>query len=163
MFGINRILFSHSKFPDYGGKTRNSNSMVLGAKFDTVDYHDIMKCLQDLEGSVKELDRGYTKMSHGDVIHRIALIHHRLTQIHPFSDGNGRTSRAFMNKQLTKYGLCPIYIKVEDKGQFFDALNSADKTGDVSELEAILISNIYRTHAEIYTSSWKEKKRRQKQ
>jgi len=65
-----------------------------------------------------------------------------------------------MNKQLTKYGLCPIYIKVEDKGQYFDALNSADKTGDVSELEAILISNIYRTHAEIYTSSWKEKKRR---
>lgn len=42
-----------------------------------------------------------------------------------------------MNKQLTKYGLCPIYIKVEDKNQYFAALNSADKTGDVSELEAI--------------------------
>ena len=162
-FGINRILFSHSKFPDYGGRARNSNSMVLGAKFETVDYHEIMTCLQELEISVKELDRGYKEMSHGEIIHRIACIHHRLTQIHPFSDGNGRTSRAFMNKQLTKYGLCPIYIKVEDKNQYFAALNSADKTGDVSELEAIFISNIYRTHAEIYTSSWKEKKRRQKQ
>jgi len=162
-FGINRILFSHSKFPDYGGRARNSNSMVLGAKFETVDYHEIMTCLQELEISVKELDRGYKEMSHGEIIHRIACIHHRLTQIHPFSDGNGRTSRAFMNKQLTKYGLCPIYIKVEDKNKYFAALNSADKTGDVSELEAIFISNIYRTHAEIYTSSWKEKKGRRKQ
>ena len=162
-FRINRILFSHSKFPDYGGRARNSNSMVLGAKYETVDYHEIMTCLQELEISVKELDRGYKEMSHGEIIHLIACIHHRLTQIHPFSDGNGRTSRAFMNKQLTKYGLCPIYIKVEDKNKYFAALNSADKTGDVSELEAILISNIYRTHAEIYTSSWKEKKRRQKQ
>ena len=55
-----------------------------------------------------------------------------------------------------------IILKVEEKKQYFDALNLADKTGDVSELEAILISNIYRTHAEIYTNSWKEKKRRQK-
>ena len=160
---INLILFSHFKYPEYGGRTRNINSMILGAKFETVDYHEIMTCLQDLEVDVKELDRGYKEMSHGEIIHRIAIIHHRLTQIHPFSDGNGRTSRAFMNKQLTKYGLCPIYIKVEEKKQYFDALNYADKTGDVSELEAILISNIYRTHAEIYTNSWKEKKRRQKQ
>ena len=160
-FVINRILFSHSKYPDYGGRTRNSNSMILGAKFETVDHHEIMTCLQELEVSVKELDRGFREMSHGEIIHRIACIHHRLTQIHPFSDGNGRTSRAFMNKQLTKYGLCPIYIKVEDKDQYFAALNSADKTGDVSELEAILISIIYRTHAEIYTNSWKERKRRQ--
>lgn len=162
-FGINRILFSHARFPEYGGKTRNSNSLVLGAKFETIDYHDIMNCLQCLEVSVKELDRGYKEISHGEIVHHIALIHHKLTQIHPFSDGNGRTSRAFMNKQLTKYGLCPIYIKVEDKGQYFDALNLADKTCDVSELEAILISNIYRTHAEIYTSCWKEKKRRNKE
>lgn len=101
-------------------------------------------------------------MNHRDIIHSIALIHHKLTQIHPFSDGNGRTSRAFMNRQLTRYGLCPIYVKVEDKEQYFSALNIADKTNNVSELESILTSNIYRTHAEIYTNSWKEKKRRQR-
>lgn len=157
-FRINRILFSHSRYPDFGGKTRNCNTMVLGAKFETVDYHEIMDCLQDLEVHVKELDKECKKMCRRELVHRVAFIHHRLTQIHPFADGNGRTSRAFMNKQLTKYGLCPIFIKIEEKKQYFEALNLADKTGDVSELEAILVASIYRTHAEIYTNGWKEKK-----
>lgn len=162
IYRINRILFSHTKYPDYGGKTRNCNTMVIGAKFETVDYHDIMTCLQKLEVFVKALDNGYERMSHVEIIHSIACIHHKLTQIHPFADGNGRTSRAFMNKQLIKYGLCPVYIKVGEKGRYFEALNTADKTGDVSDLEDILICNIYRTHADVYTNSWKEKKRRQK-
>lgn len=159
---INRLLFSHAKYPEYGGKTRNCNTLVIGAKFETVDYHDIVACLQELDVYVKELDTTYKSMSNSEIIHKIAFIHHRLTQIHPFFDGNGRTARAFMNKQLSKYGLCPVYIKVEEKEQYYSALNTADKTGDVSKLEAVLISNIYRTHAEIYTNSWKEKKKRQK-
>lgn len=157
-FTINRILFSHAKHPEFGGKTRSINTMVLGAKIETVDYHEIMHCLQELETHVKELDRDYPRLKHSEIIHRIAFIHHRLTQIHPFPDGNGRTSRAFMNRQLIKYGLCPVYIKIKEKSIYLNALSTADRTNDTTLLESILITNVYRTHAEIYTTSWRERK-----
>jgi Fic family protein len=36
--------------------------------------------------------------SFSDILERAVTIHHRLTQIHPFIDGNGRLSRAIMIK-----------------------------------------------------------------
>ena len=39
--GLNSRLFSYYPNPDYGGGFRQNNTMVLGAKFDTVDYNDI--------------------------------------------------------------------------------------------------------------------------
>jgi Fic family protein len=48
----------------------------------------------------------------------IIRTHHKLTLIHAFSDGNGRTARAFMNVQLVRAGLPPIYIKVEDRSEY---------------------------------------------
>lgn len=63
-----------------------------------------------------------------------------------------------MNRQLIKYGLCPVYITVEEKGMYFDALNKADKNNDVSFLESILIFNIFKTHADIYTVCCETKK-----
>ncbi len=157
-FHINRLLFSHAEFPDYGGRTRNMNTMVLGAKFETSDYHEIMNSLQNLAHDVDELDDGYPEMRNDEILHRVAIIHHKLTQIHPFPDGNGRTARAFMNRQLIKYGLCPVYITIEEKGMYFDALNKADKNNDVSFLESILIFNIFKTHADIYTVCCETKK-----
>lgn len=66
------------------------NTMVLGAKFETSDYHEIMNSLQNLAHDVDELDDGYPEMRNDEILHRVAIIHHKLTQIHPFPDGNGK-------------------------------------------------------------------------
>ena len=51
--------------------------------------------------------------------------HEKLVTIHPFSDGNGRTSRLLMNLLLIKAGYPPVVILPEDKLAYFDALDHA--------------------------------------
>ena len=42
----------------------------------------------------------------------------KFERIHPFQEGNGRTTRAFMNVQLVRAELTPVYIKVEEKTNY---------------------------------------------
>lgn len=42
---------------------------------------------------------------------RAALLHGELVKIHPFIDGNGRTSRLIMNMELMRSGYVPVIIK----------------------------------------------------
>lgn len=42
-----------------------------------------------------------------------AVAHYKLVYIHPFIDGNGRTSRLLMNMILMKNGFPPVSIQVE--------------------------------------------------
>lgn len=72
-------------------------------------------------------------------------IHHRITQIHPFRDGNGRSSRAFLNWMLRKKGLPPIYFKLTEKELYYEALEQADKQGIYSQLLALTIRELFRT------------------
>ena len=50
--------------------------------------------------------------------------HEGLVTIHPFSDGNGRTSRLLMNLLLLKAGFPPVVIRPEDRPAYFDALDA---------------------------------------
>lgn len=48
--------------------------------------------------------------------------HYRLVSIHPFIDGNGRTSRLLMNLILLTAGLSPIIIRPIDRKRYLTAL-----------------------------------------
>jgi len=50
--------------------------------------------------------------------------HEGLVTIHPFSDGNGRTSRLLMNLLLLKSGYPPVVVRPEDRPAYFDALDA---------------------------------------
>lgn len=84
-----------------------------------------------------------------EYVKHVARTHHRITVIHPFPEGNGRTSRAFMNVQLVRAGMLPVYIKVEDKKEYIDALARADELQDYDELYEILIRLILRTYVDL--------------
>ena len=62
-------------------------------------------------------------------IEMAALAHYKLVYIHPFYDGNGRTSRLLMNLILMQAGYPPIIIRVEDKHEYYQHLQTAN-TGD---------------------------------
>lgn len=80
-------------------------------------------------------------------------MHHMITKIHPFSDGNGRTTRAFMNVQLVRKGLSPLYIKVKEKKEYLDALEIADTKNDYDSLYEVIIKIMLRCNSEICQSS----------
>lgn len=55
------------------------------------------------------------------------MIHAKLTWIHPFEDGNGRTSRAIMNWILMKNGYPMFFIPFEKREEYYMTLEEADK------------------------------------
>ena len=146
---LNAKLFSCFPNPEYGGKTRQENVLVLGAKFETLDWRDVMPALIELNKAVDYLEKKHTFMKRSEIILEVIKIHHRITVIHPFSDGNGRTSRAFMNEMLIRYGMPPFYIKVEKKEEYYAALEIADKKGDFNKLFEYTMRALMQSHAEL--------------
>lgn len=59
-----------------------------------------------------------------------ALAHYKLVHIHPFTDGNGRTSRLLMNTILMRAGYPPIIIPKQQRHKYYDFLQLANE-GDV--------------------------------
>jgi Fic family protein len=63
-------------------------------------------------------------------IHYAAIAHYKLVYIHPFSDGNGRTSRLLMNWVLMQAGYPPVIIRKQDRQLYYNHLDTANK-GDI--------------------------------
>lgn len=59
-----------------------------------------------------------------------ALAHYKFVIIHPFVDGNGRTSRLLMNMLLMQHGFPPVIIRVQDRLEYYETLQLANE-GDV--------------------------------
>ncbi len=57
-------------------------------------------------------------------LHLASLAHFDLVSIHPFYDGNGRTSRLLMNYLQAYFGLPLGIIFSEDKSDYFEALEA---------------------------------------
>lgn len=148
---LNKKLFSCCPNPEYGGSTRKDNVLVLGAKFETVDWRDVMPELIKLNDKVSLLESKLDELSRSQIIELIADIHHRITVIHPFPDGNGRTSRGFMIKMLIRYGMPPFYIDVEKKEEYYNALEIADKENDFNALYEYIFKALIRAHVELET------------
>ena len=122
---------------------------MLGTKFETVDWHDVMTELIKLNDSVKDLENRADQMSRSEIIKAVIKIHHRITVIHPFPDGNGRTSRGFMNEMFIRYGMPPVYVKLKNKEEYYAGLALADKSGDYSILYEYMVKAIIASHVEM--------------
>lgn len=69
-------------------------------------------------------------IEHLHPIELAALAHYKLVFIHPFTDGNGRTSRLLMNLFLMKAGYPPVIMRKEDRFKYYQHLQTAN-LGDV--------------------------------
>ncbi|XP_037960576.1 protein adenylyltransferase Fic [Teleopsis dalmanni] len=59
-----------------------------------------------------------------------ALAHYKLVHIHPFIDGNGRTSRLLMNTLLMRAGYPPVIIPKQQRHKYYHFLQLANE-GDI--------------------------------
>lgn len=145
----NRDLFAYYPHPEFGGNPRQNNVVISGAKFEAVDYHDIFNELAKVDLEIKSFFNDKDGIRPSDYIKHVVRIHHRITVIHPFPEGNGRTARAFMNVQLVRAGLTPIYIKVEEKQRYVEALEKADIEKNYDDLYECIFRVMLRSHVEL--------------
>ena len=104
------------------GKYRTENVVISGAKHIPPKHYEVSCLMQKL---IAEYQSEWT-MYHPVV--RATLLHGEFVKIHPFIDGNGRTSRLLLNFELMKNGYVPIIIKNEDRAKYYDVLDLAHTT-----------------------------------
>lgn len=78
-----------------------------------------------------------------------ADLHQKLVSIHPFIDGNGRTSRLMMNFALTEASYPVINIQPDKKARdtYMDALAIVRNTGDLEPFEELVAGYVESTLA----------------
>ena len=95
-----------------------------GVKFD--DKYPIAH-VEDLEDDMnKLLENYYGAWKDLDVFEREARFNIEFLRIHPFEDGNGRTSRLILNYNLLRQGHAPAIIPKKIRKEYFDARNKQD-------------------------------------
>ena len=146
---LNKKLFSCYPHPEFGGNFRNSDPLVLGAKFETVPCAQVIPELLEIDKKVKAHFEKCGNVALSEYLKEAFELHHKLTIIHPFSDGNGRTLRAFLNVQLVRGHITPLYIKAEEKSDYVEALEIADTTGNYNPLYEFLFRTLLRSNAEL--------------
>jgi Fic family protein len=108
------------------GRYRTEPVMIKGATHIPPDYVIVPELMEKLVASYKEWDKYHP-------IIKAALLHGELVKIHPFVDGNGRTSRLVMNLSLMNSGYLPVIIKKEKRLEYYNALDKAHTTGDYTD------------------------------
>lgn len=74
-------------------------------------------------------------------VERAARVHSDFVKIHPFVDGNGRTSRLLMNLELMKAGYPAAVLPVESRLAYYEALD-ADHAEGIKEPFVQMIAGI---------------------
>jgi len=96
----------------------------------------------DVELHVDELFQWMNRNSHKyPPLIMVTILHHWMTWIHPFSDGNGRVARLFLNFFLLQKGYPEIIIKISDRDSYYNSLINGDK-GELTELIELFADNI---------------------
>ena len=78
------------------------------------------------------------------VIELAALLHHKLANIHPFWDGNGRVSRLVMNILILEAGYPLGVILKNDRKRYYRVLAEADK-GDFRPICEFIAQSVLRS------------------
>lgn len=102
---------------DNAGRYRQQNVLISGATSTPPDY----TLLNDKMAHFVDWYSLESNQLHP--IERAAKVHADFVGIHPFIDGNGRTSRLLMNLELMKAGYPPCVITVENRLAYYEALN----------------------------------------
>ncbi|MBD5207357.1 MAG: Fic family protein [Bacteroidales bacterium] len=65
--------------------------------------------------------------------------HFRLVTIHPWVDGNGRTTRLVMNMIQRQLGLIPSIVRKEDKGEYIQSLVDSRENEDSTIAQDVML------------------------
>ena len=123
---------------DEAGKYRQGNVMITGSKHKPPPAYQVPQLMEDLIAWIKKND---------GKLHPVELAaqaHHKLVHIHPFTDGNGRTARLFMNLVLMQRGYPLVTILKIDRKKYYSVLEKADE-GKLTEFGKFIAQAVERS------------------
>ena len=113
--------------------------------------HEVGAAPKDVPIELNELLEDIT--DNGDDKHALviaAFFHAKFENIHPFSDGNGRTGRLLMNYLLVLHNHPPIVIHEEDRKQYYKALEAWDEKQELEPMKKFLKDQVVKTWEKQY-------------
>lgn len=139
---------------DIAGVYRNGDVMIGGADHKPPSCLEIPKYMQDV---IHWLSKEKNNLH---PIELSSLLHHKLAYLHPFWDGNGRTSRLVMNIIIMNSGYPLAIILKNDRKRYYRVLAEADK-GNYKNLCEFIAQSVIRS-LNIYLNSLKPPKSEKK-
>lgn len=128
-----------------GGVYRNAVARITGASFTPPIGTDMFIQIKNFYADLT------FKPDLLNPIELAAWVHAEFVRIHPFPDGNGRTSRLIMNYILMENDFPPISVSVEERFNYYDALDKYGHYGDIAGFEK-LVENLVDKRLDEYIS-----------
>ena len=116
---VANTINEHSMYISNNYRTLGNNVKFEG-KYPIEKPQNIQRKMQEL------LSKYYGEWSKLDIFEREAKFNIEFLRIHPFEDGNGRTSRLILNYNMIREGPAPILIPFELRERYFKARNEED-------------------------------------
>ncbi len=156
---VHAVIFKDA-WPEIAGQWRTENLKITDSSHLPPHFSEVFKLMDEANleftkrlSGLKTL--GGLLMENSDptneqtkqfdaVVETAAWIHHKITYIHPFREGNGRTARLIANLILERYGLIGISIKIEreNKNRYLEALRQIDKHLDYEPLKMLIYEGL---------------------
>ena len=122
------------------GELRKLNvSAGIGGK----SYMSYLKVPERLADFCKELNRRRKAIDPADIcgVYDLSFwAHYELVTIHPWADGNGRTSRLLMNLLQMEFGVLPTKVLKEDKTTYIQALIDTREAEDIAIFQNCMVT-----------------------
>lgn len=139
---LHKIVFKNSK--SFAGKFRN-----LGEEVAVVDAYGTVVHRGAFSGEVpsllKELVVWYqNNINNYPPLVLAAVVHNQFENIHPFRDGNGRVGRLLLINILLKHKLSPVNIELKNRSEYYAALQSYEKDGNIRPTIDLLLKEYRR-------------------
>lgn len=138
---LHSLLYSKCPYPEFGGKFRSADACISNSDVKTTAPGEISKEIAALNTEYLDL------LKFGDMIkeekrpdqlieyiNRCLDLKCRLVEIHPFPDGNGRTTRALVNMLFRKVDLPIVYVQKKEKDEYIKAMDRAIRLKDKSSI-----------------------------
>lgn len=125
-------LFYQKVNADEAGQYRSSQVYISGTKCLAPDPDEVPRLMNHLTDQIR---------SSQATLHPIelaAMAHKRLMDIHPFTDGNGRTAQLLMNLILVNKGYGVISIPPIRQDDYINALSASRRQKDMEPFSKLI-------------------------
>ena len=123
-------------------------------------YMEYQKVPREVDELCRELNSKIKSVSNTREIYNLSFdAHFNLVIIHPWVDGNGRTSRLLMNYIQFYKGVFPSKTLKEDRAEYLETLDFGRKNNDNKQFRDFMTNQLIKTLKEELTSFKRNKNR----